>query len=139
MSDIKFEQRIFNSGVPQWVKITKLYSDFATGALTNTINIYSLPLKGMVHSVMIIPTTVFNGGLIASYTLSVGVSGTPTKYAIATNVFTGSTLPVPSVVAGVESTSGAVNITTTAISTVGNLSAATQGSVDIYLLISQLT
>lgn len=122
----------------QWVKVTKTFSDFSTAGLTNSITVYTLPIKGVIHSVMLSPTTSFSGGTIATYTISVGVGGTLAKYCVATNAFTGFTLPAISAIAGVESTSASTSIQATAISTIGNLSAATQGSVDIYLLVSIL-
>lgn len=127
-----------NAKQPTWIKITKTFSDFSIAGLTNDIEIFSLPAKGVIHSVQIIPTTAFSGGIIATYTVSVGIAGNLAKYAVATNVFTGFTLPVISAVPGIESSSGATSIRSQAISTVGNLNAATAGSVDIYLLISNL-
>ena len=122
----------------KWVKITKTFSDFSTASVTNAITIYSLSSKQLIHSTQIVVTTTFSGGTIATYTISIGTGGNATKYSAATNVFTGASLPAISTSAGLESTSGATNILATAISTIGNLSAATQGSVDIYLLISNL-
>lgn len=124
--------------VPTWLKITKTFTDFATAGLTNSITIYSLPAKGIIHAVQLNPSTVFSGGAIASYTISVGIVGTVAKYAAATNVFTGATLPAISVLPGIESIGSATDIKATAISTVANLDAATQGSVDIWLLVSVL-
>ena len=129
----------YDPNVPKWVKITKTFSDFSTAALTNSITIYSLPAKAIIHSVQLNAPTLFSGGTIAAYTISIGINGTLTKYAAATNVFTGATLQPPSAIVGVENMSSATNILATAISTVGNLNAATAGSVDIYLLISRLT
>lgn len=123
---------------PQWIKVTKTFSDFSTAALTNSINLYLLSAKQMVHSVQLVPSIAFSGGLVATYTISVGISGTNAKYAIATNVFTGATIPPINLLGGLESVSSAVQLTATAISTVANLNAATQGSADIYLLISTL-
>ncbi len=125
-------------GNPNWIKITKLFSDFSTAGLTNSINIFSLPAKGVIHAVFLNPTTLFSGGIIASYTISVGISGTPAKYNAAANVFTGAGLPTPTAGIFVENMSGSTNIQATSISTVGNLNAATAGSVDIYILISLL-
>lgn len=122
-----------------WVKITKGFADFSTGALTNTINIYSLVAKGVMHATFVNATTKFSGGLIATATLSIGVSGgSAVKYLAATNVFTGAPLATPTSTTGVESMSGATNITATLISTVANLSSLSAGSVDIYLLVSTL-
>lgn len=130
----------YNSGVPQWVKIaTKTFTDFSTaGATTNIASGYSIPAKAIVQGGVVIPTTAFSGGTIATYTISCGISGTIAKYIIATNVFTGFSLAVPSLLPGLESTSVTTSITLTATCTVGLLNAATAGSCDVYLLISQL-
>lgn len=126
--------------VPKWVKVTKTFSDFSTAGVTNDIEIYSLPAMSTIFSVQLVPTVAFTGGLIATYTISVGKAGALTKYAIATDVFTGFALPSIAGVSplGIESTSGATSIRAQAISTVGNLNAATTGSLDIYLLVSNL-
>lgn len=124
--------------LPKWIKITKAYTAFSTAGLTNDIEIYSLPAKGVIHSSQIVLTTAMSGGTIASYTLSIGISGNLVKYAAATNAFTGFSLAQPSVLAGIESTSSATSIRAAAISTVGLLNAATAGSVDFYLLVSSL-
>lgn len=123
---------------PQWIKITKTFTDFSTAGLTNSVTIYSLPAKYAIQATQLNISTAFSGGTIATYTISVGNGGTPTKYAAATNAFTGATLPAMSTISAVENMSGTTNILATAISTVGNLNAATAGSVDIYLLISAL-
>lgn len=140
MATTLFEERIPSQ--PKWVKVTKGYTDFATAALTNDISIYTLPIKGYIHDVKLVPTTAFSGGVISVATLSVGKSGALTKYAIATDVFTGNTTvsAIHTPLVGLESTSGTTDIRA-AITVVGvaqtlnNLSA---GSVDIYLLISVL-
>jgi len=123
---------------PQWVKITKTFADFSTAGATNEITIYTLGAKQAIDQCLIYPTTVFSGGTIASYTISVGISGTAAKYGIAANVFTGASLSAINILAGVESMSGTTSIKATAISTVGLLNATTQGSVDIYLRIATL-
>lgn len=127
-------------GSPQWIKITKSYSDFSTAGLTNDISIYTLPIKGYIHDVKIVPTTAFSGGLISAYTVSVGTSGSLAKYAIAANTFTGNTTlaAVHAPIAGLESTSGTTDIRAQAVAITGLLNTATAGSVDIYLLVSTL-
>jgi hypothetical protein len=123
----------------QWIKITKTYTDFSTAGLTNTISIYTLPAKGVVHGVQLNPSVAFSGGLIATYTISVGITGNNVKYQAATNVFTGASFTVnTSALMFVENIGGTTTINATAISTVGNLNAATAGSVDIWLLVSTL-
>lgn len=123
---------------PKWIKITKVYSDFSTAGLTNDIEIYSLPAKGVIHAVQIYAPTLFSGGTIATYTLSVGINGNLVKYNAAANVFTGATLPAVTATTGVESMGSVTSIRAAAISTVGLLSAATAGAVSFYLLVSNL-
>lgn len=126
----------------QWVKVTKSYTDFATASLTNDISIYTLPTKGYVHDVKIVPRVAFSGGVISATTISVGISGSLAKYAIAANVFTGNTTLglVHTPIAGLENTAGTTDIRASIIAvgvaqTLNNLSA---GTVDIYLYISTL-
>lgn len=124
----------------QWIKVNKIFSNFSIAGVTNDISIYTLPIKGYIHDVKIVPTTAFSGGIIATYTISVGIAGSLAKYAIATNTFTGNTTAtaIHAPLVGLESTSGTTDIRAQAISTVGNLNAAVAGSVDIYLLVSIL-
>lgn len=129
------------SATPSWIKITKAYTDFSAAALTNDISIYTLPIKGYIHDVKVIPATAFSGGLIAAYTISVGIASSLAKYAVAVNTFTGNTSTnlVHAPIAGLESTSGTTDIRAAAISVTGLLNAATAGSVNIYLLVSILS
>lgn len=125
---------------PQWIKVTKTFTNLSAAGLTNDISLYTLPAKGYIHDVKIVPTTVFSGGLISAYTLSVGVAGNLAKYAVAVNVFTGNTAlgavhaPLP----GLESTGSTTDIRLAAVAVTGLLNAATAGSVDVYLCISIL-
>lgn len=129
-----------SSVIPHWVKVTKSYTDFSTAGLTNDISIYTLPSKGYIHDIKIIPATAFSGGTIAAYTISAGIAGALTKYAIATNTFTGNTTltTIHTPLVGLESTSGTTDIRAQATSVTGLLNAATAGSVNIYLLISTI-
>jgi len=70
-----------------WTKYTVLYSALATAGVTNDIELFSLPAKTVVEKVIIKTSTAFLGGLIATYTLSVGISGTLAKYIAAFDVF----------------------------------------------------
>jgi hypothetical protein len=128
--------------VSRWIKITKTYSDFSTAGLTNDIEIYSLPAKGIIQSCVIKHTTLFTGGLIATYTASVGINGNLVKYAATLNVLqaVGNTTfgLGAAIVPTVENFGAATSIRGSVVSTVGLLNAATQGSVDFYLLVSTL-
>jgi len=126
---------------PVWVKYTKTFTDLSAAALTNDIELFQLAARGVIHSAIIKASTAFSGGLIATYTLSLGVSGTLAKYAIAFDVkqAAGATVFALNTLPGMESATTATSIRLAAISTVGNLNAATAGSVDIWVLQSILT
>lgn len=123
---------------PTWTKYTVAYTDLSTAGVTNNITLFTLPIKGYIHDVKIVPTTAFSGGLIATYTLSVGIAGNLAKYAAIVDVFTGNITSnlIHTPLAGLESTSGTTAIKVSAISTVANLSSATAGSADIFVLTS---
>ncbi len=129
------------STTPRWVKVTKTRQDFSAASTTNDISIYTLPIKGYIHDVKIVPNTAFSGGGIASYTLSVGISGSLAKYAVATDVFTGNTTvsAVHTPLIGLESLSATTTIRAQATSTGADLSDASAGAVTFYLLISVLS
>lgn len=137
----KKEPLSYTPNVARWIKITKAYTDFATAALTNDIEIFSLPAKGVLHSAIIKHNTAFGGGSIASYSLSVGrtgsldiwINGSSVTGAPSNTVFyVSETFPTPINFGSVTS------IRSQAISVGGNLNTATAGSVDYYLLISNL-
>lgn len=132
-------------GVAQWVKVSKTYADFSTAGLTNDIEIYSLPNKYVVHSIVMNSTVKFQGGTISTYTMSVGtVAGSYVNYVIASDVKGVSQGLYPLITAPVAqvpittTAGGPTSIRARAISTVDTLDHATQGTVDFYLFISKL-
>ena len=131
------------SAIPQWIKVTKTYTDFAIAGLTNDIEIYSLPAKGVIHSVIIKHSILFTGGTISAYTVSTGITGTLAKYSTAFDIKqavsdTVIKMGIPAAVPSLENYGSVKSIRGAAISTTGNLDEATQGSVDFYLLVSKL-
>lgn len=128
------------TNLPLWVKYTATFSDLSTAGLTNNIELFSLAAKEVIHSVVMKAGTAFTGGIIATYTLSVGIAGVLAKYAIAFDVkqTVGNTVSALNTLSGVENFGGATSIRLAAISTVGNLNAATTGSVDVWVLKSTL-
>jgi len=128
--------------VSRWVKVTKTYSDFAVAGLTNDIEIYSLSAKSIIQGCVVKHTTPFTGGIIATYTISVGIVGNLVKYSAVFNVLqavSNTTFGLgTAIVPTVEDFGAVTSVKASAISTVGNLNAATQGSVDFYLLVSTL-
>lgn len=122
---------------PHWIKITKNFSDFSTAGLSSTITLISLPAGSVVTATSMKVGTAFTGGIIASYTLSVGVASN-IDLLPASSSFTTTTRPFVSNLAVGIKTATSENVGITAISTVGLLNAATAGSVDVYLLVSSL-
>lgn len=125
------------AAVPTWVKVTKDYSDLATAAPTNTITLTTLPAGGVVHAVKIKHSTAFSGGSITSYTVEVGITGDTDKYALAYDVFqaTGAATYQLSAVLGGESHTATTDLKLTATAS-HDLDTATDGAVDIWLLLS---
>ena len=131
--------RVNLGSIPFWTKVTVTYSQLATAGLTNTVSLLTLPIKGVLQDVKVSVSTVFSGGTIATYTLSVGIAGSLLKYHPIIDAKTAVILTTPAApVSGLESVSGTTSIVLSAVSTVGNLNAATQGSVDVWLLTSTL-
>lgn len=123
---------------PNWIKITKLYSDFSAASLTNDIEIFQLVPKGVIHACVINNNTNFTGGLVASSTLSVGISTLLTKYATASSVFGGVGLAGTFNNIGSESLTTPTSIRAAMVTTVGLINTLTAGSVTFYILVSVL-
>lgn len=128
------------SRVMRAVKVTKTFTDFATAGLTNDIEIFSLPAKGVIHTVVQKHTTAFSGGTIASYTTSVGIAGNFTKYSGAFDVFqaVGNTTFKFDELPNMENFGAATSIRALATATGDNLDQAAAGSVDFYILYTVL-
>lgn len=129
--------------LPYWRKYTKLFSDFATAATSNNIDLFTLPAGGVIQAIKLKHSAAFTGGAISAYTLSVGIAASLAKYLAATSVFaapsaTGYVLADTAGVAG-ESHVASTPIKIAATSTGANLSVATAGSVDVWVLWSVCT
>ena len=126
--------------VTAWQSYTVSYTQLAAAALTNSITLVSLPAKTLIHGVVIKHSASFTGGAIASYQVSVGISGAPAKFASLFSVFQAPGDTVAQVSSGpdLENFGSATNILLSAVSTGANLNAATAGSVTVWLLTSVL-
>jgi len=133
--------------VPKWVKVTKTYADFSTASTTNTVTVYTLPAGGVVLAVKVKHSASFTGGAITAYSLnSIGVTGATSKYFAAPfSIFqaTGATVGKycttssgPAGLQDIDSQTATTNVIASVSSTGANLSAATAGSVDVWLLVS---
>lgn len=126
--------------VSRWVKVTKTFTDFSFAGLTTDIDVFTLPARGVITKVVLKHTTAFSGGAIASYTVSVGITGNFTKYATAFNVFqaTGDTVFGFNNLQNMENFGATTSIRAEATATGDNLDQAAAGSVDIYIHYSVL-
>ena len=136
MANTAFQDRLPQN--PQYKKVTKTFTNFSAAALTNDIEIYSLPANGVLRVVIQDVATTFSGGTIATYTISVGIAGQLALFAIAFDVKTGVVNTQATDNIYINKTGAAVSIRAAAITTVANLDAATQGAINFHLEISQL-
>lgn len=127
--------------MPRWTKYSVLHTALQTAATTNNIELFSLPAKTLIHKVIIKQSTAFLG--TATYTLSVGITGTLAKYiaaydvttAVSSSNFGGSLVTVN---ATLEDFLSATSIKVAATSTIQNLSSSSAGAADIWVLTSTL-
>lgn len=119
---------------PTWVKVNKTYSDLSAAATTNDIEVYSLPLGGVIHGIKIKASQAFN---IAGYTLSVGIVGNLTRYASAfdVNQAVGNMVFQMSQDFFCENQALATSVRLAATAN-SNLNGASLGIVDVWLLVS---
>lgn len=61
--------------LPFWRKYTKTYTDLSVAAAANDIELFQLPAGGVIHAVKMKTSTAFGGGALATYKLSLGVTG----------------------------------------------------------------
>lgn len=116
--------------------VQKTYADFSTGATSKSVTLFQLPAQTEIISCWMNVKPSFSGGAIGSYTLQVG-TGIDTdglltaqdaqsvglKLAIG-NDFTA--------LRPIYSMTGGTDVIIVATSTVANLSAATQGVVQVF-------
>lgn len=131
-------------GGAQWIKITKTYTNLSAAATTNDIEIYSLPIKGVVHACVLKDTVQFAGPGIGGYNVTVGVAGNTSEYitttivsdAISDTVFTVMQNGVGKV--SVKNFGATTSVRLYATSTGANLDQANAGSLDVYLFVATL-
>jgi hypothetical protein len=124
----------------RWTKYTVDESAFTLAATSEDIELFSLPANTFIHRVHIKHSASFTGGAINSFTISVGIAGSLTKYANAFDVFQAPADATfqDSSVFGLESHVSATSIRVEASSGVGDVADATAGSVDIWVRSSTL-
>jgi hypothetical protein len=124
---------------PTWLLFTVTHTQLQAAALTNDIELWSMPALGVIHAVLIEPTTQFAGAAITDYKVAVGLTGFLTKYhsffdvdtAVAATNFSAADILAP------ENRTAVTSIRIAAISVGANLSASTAGVVNIAILASK--
>lgn len=124
-----------------WVKVEKLYTDFATTALTSTIDLFTLPIKGIYHNTFIKHSAQFLGGGITDYKLKVGIIGELNRFSFDFDVFqsVGNQIYGQYIYGALENFGAITDIKITATSKGANLDQASQGNVEIQYWISSLS
>jgi hypothetical protein len=125
-------------GEPVWTKYTVSFSALSAASAANSIDLFSLPARGIVHAVCIKHSASFTGGGLTNYTLAVGP--TEGKYASAFNVFQapGTSTALLTLGCWNEDFVSATQIKLWARASGGLLNAATAGSVDVWVYTSEL-
>jgi hypothetical protein len=128
------------TAAPLWAKYTTTFSTLSTGSTTNSVTLFSLPAKAMIHQVIIKHSAAFSGGAISAYTIAVGDAGNSNRFTTPFDAFqaAGDTTRSITQADDIASFASPTNILLTATSTGANLSAATTGSVDVWVLTSTL-
>ncbi|MCH7590916.1 hypothetical protein IIB34_07765 [PVC group bacterium] len=105
-----------------------------------SIDIFSLPAKGVLHQVVLKHTTAFSGGSVSDYSLSLGLSGSLEKYTEAIDVFQaiGDTVFECAELFELLDFGASTSIRLSAIAVGDNLDQASAGAVDIWLKTSLL-
>lgn len=129
-----------SSALPKWTKYTVAATAFTAAAAAEDIELFVLPAQGAVHKVVIKHTTAFSGGTSSALTLSVGITGTLTKYSAAFDVFqaTGDSVFSFNELANMEDFASTTSIRVEATATGDTLDNVGTGSADIWILSSTL-
>ncbi len=129
------------TGGISWIQVTKSYTDFSAAATTNTIDLYTLPTKGVLHNIFMKHSAQFLGGGITAYTIGTGITGDLNRYTYDFDVYqtVGDKIFGQYVYGAIEDYGNATTIKITAKSVGANLNAATQGSAEFQIFLSGLT
>lgn len=125
-----------------WQKVNMVYTQFQTAAALVSVEGLSLASKERIDNVLLVPSTKFIGGAISAMTAEVGIVGATTKYlgvAGPLNIFQDPGAGVflsQDASYGPESVGAATSIVVTLRSTGADLSALTQGVMDIWFTTS---
>lgn len=135
------------SAYPAWVKVTKSHADFTAASFSQSITLYTLAARQVLHAVIVKHSAAFSipGGGFTTYELSVGVAGDPGRYV---NAFDATGAPADT---NYTDSRGNANLPEVPVTFAGttielyaetdghlDLDDSTAGSVDVWLLVSTL-
>ena len=128
------------AGVPAWLPpITLTHVQFQAAVLTNNILVYSLPAAGIIHGVKLKHSVLWDGPAITEYWLSVGFLGDLQALLIEYDV---ESTPVGATEFAISQTfdsrnhSAVTDVKVGARSVGANLDTSTQGTAQLWLLVS---
>ena len=121
------------------VQETLAYSDFAAASLTSTVTARTLASNRTLFSLIVKHSTAFAGSGISSVVLDIGIVGDSDKFITSFSVSQAVSATAQDSTLTVYYPGVATAITVTATAIGANLSALTQGSVDIYFLESAVS
>lgn len=119
-----------------WTKYIIPYTSFTAAALTQTIEFFILPAKGVIEAVMLKSTTAFSGPSLTAYAALIGIAGDTGKYSNSYDVFAAvNAANYQSFTAShsVEDFVAATSIKITATSVGANLNTVTAGALEVYV------
>jgi hypothetical protein len=125
---------------PVWLKFTVTHTQLQAAALTNNIEVFSLPIAGVIHATKIKHSVIFTGTGITDYKVSLGLAADLTKYGSLFDVDTAvtSTNFQMTQVLDSQDNGGVTSVKIAAQSAGANLNQSTGGTVEIGLLVSRV-
>lgn len=120
------------SGASLWRKYTVGYAALQTAGLTNNVTLFTLPANGAIEGAFADVATAFSGTAIVTLGVTLGDGGLATRYMSSFTVLSTGLL-TPSAGIWVPSTSGTTDIKAYATAVGANLSALSQGSLNVWI------
>lgn len=123
------------SGAVMRMKFTLTHTDFDTAATSNNIPLVTLPVNSIIHSIVINASTLFSGGGISLYNMTINST---TNVFITNNLFSAASQAVVAHNSSNGNSLSGVSLRAHVSSFGANLDQATQGIVDIWIYYSVL-